>query len=481
MPWRHPNLRAQQVARKGFSGEGSRRRRDLGPPGLPGLPPRELGSAPGAWRSRGSRASRGSAEWWPASSAESSPKEPGVDVWSTQLRLPPLPTMAPRAARSRTGLRSLLLPPRHPRPEEWEDSWRGSARKTHGSLGSLLGEFLPRRFREFLNQLGAEWVEQPQPPPPTSSKSPHQRGVSGCCRGPSPPSPDCSFLLHPRLMPDVAYLSSRCRSLQFQNSLKKSSLDHIPTLRPLRRDLEQFIKVKKANRPHGLGVPKLKAELTHSSSEESSGHHRRCSPFRVRFADETAWDTAFRYWERSRARKQAGQGAPNSRVPACTWESGPCGHGCREEVQQDLTEHRPATQPEAALEPAFGSVRKWVESLPKALDSQAKEEAAASSPFSWDSPSLPTPQLEDYLSEDTAMNSSLPYIPRATTQRQLRDGKSFLGTHRILDQVGKSPSSWSQKLESFLPRLELHSILNRGRPKGYQLLLPSVTRQQSEQ
>ena len=66
-------------------------------------------------------------------------------------------------------------------------------------------------------------------------------------------------------------------------------------------------------RPHGLQVPKLKAELTHSSLEEGSGHHRRCNPFRVRFADETVWDTAFRYWERSRARKQTGQGAPNSR------------------------------------------------------------------------------------------------------------------------------------------------------------------------
>lgn len=64
-------------------------------------------------------------------------------------------------------------------------------------------------------------------------------------------------------------------------------------------------------RPHGLRVPKLKAELAHSSSEEGSGHHRRCSPFRVRFADETVWDTAFRYWERSRARKQLGRGAPN--------------------------------------------------------------------------------------------------------------------------------------------------------------------------
>ncbi|XP_045701869.1 uncharacterized protein C9orf50 homolog [Phyllostomus hastatus] len=435
MPWRHPTLRAQQVAPKGFPGEGARRRRDLGLPGPP--PPRDLRSVPGAWRSRGSRASRGSPEWWPASSGESSHTEPGVDVWRPGLRLPPLPAMSPRAARSRTGLRSLLLSPPHPRPEECEDSWRGSARKTSGSLGSLIGEFLPRKFREFLSQLGAEWVEQP--PPPTSSEAPYPRCVSECWGGYSPPSPDCSFL------PDL-----RGRSLNFQNSLKKSSLDQIPTLGLLRRDREAT-KVKKADRPHGLQVPKLKAELTHSSSEEGSGHHRRCSPFRVRFADETVWDTAFRYWERSRA------------------------------LQQGITGTRPATPSEAALERAFGSVGRWVESLPSgALDFQAKEEAAASSLFSWDSPSLPIPELEDYLFEDTSMNSSLPYIPRASTQRQQRDHKSFLGAHSILNPVGKPPCSWSQKLESFLPSLELHRFLNRGRPKGYQLLLPSVTRQQAQ-
>ncbi|XP_053771416.1 uncharacterized protein C9orf50 homolog [Desmodus rotundus] len=335
--------------------------------------------------------------------------------------------MAPRAVRNRTGLRSLLRLPRHPKPEECEDSWRGSARKTPGSLGSLLGEFLPRKFREFLSQLAP-------------SESPHQRGVSERRQGHSPPSSDCSFL------PDLWG-----QSLNFQNSLKKSLLDQIPTLGPLSRDREQFTKVKKASRPHGLQVPKLKAELTHSSLEEGSGHHRRCNPFRVRFADETVWDTAFRYWERSRA------------------------------LQQDVTENRPATQPPGALERVFGSVGRWVESLPKALDSQTKKEAAASSPFSWDSPSLPIPELEDYLFEDTSVNSSLPYIPRATTQRQQRDRKAFLGAHGILDQVGKSPCSWSQKLESFLPRLELHSILNRGSPKGYQLLLPSVMQQQAQQ
>lgn len=64
--------------------------------------------------------------------------------------------------------------------------------------------------------------------------------------------------------------------------------------------------------PCDLQAPKLKAALVHSSSEEASGHNRRCSPFRVRFADETLQDTAFRYWERRCARKQTGREAPGT-------------------------------------------------------------------------------------------------------------------------------------------------------------------------
>lgn len=62
--------------------------------------------------------------------------------------------------------------------------------------------------------------------------------------------------------------------------------------------------------PFGLQAPKLKAALAHCSSEEVSGPCRRSSPFRVRFADESLQDTAFRYWERKCARKQAGWGEP---------------------------------------------------------------------------------------------------------------------------------------------------------------------------
>nr|KAF6432984.1 hypothetical protein HJG59_001957 [Molossus molossus] len=78
------------------------------------------------------------------------------------------------------------------------------------------------------------------------------------------------------------------------------------------------------------------------------------------------------------------------------------------------------------------------------------------------------------------MNSRQPFTPRATTQRQQRDHKTVLGSHSILDQVGKSPSALSQKLESVLPLLELHMVLNRGRPRESQLLWPSLIQQQAQ-
>ncbi|KAM8804002.1 uncharacterized protein C9orf50 homolog [Rhynchonycteris naso] len=276
-------------------------------------------------------------------------------------------------------------------------------------------------------------------PLPPSLESQHQKGVSERWPGYSPHCPNCSFL------PDLRAQSSS----NFQNSLKKILLHQIPALGQLRRDPEeQFTKVKKANKPYGLQAPKLKALLTHSSSGESSGSRRRC-PFRVRFADETLWDTALRYWERSCA------------------------------LQQGIVENKPATQ-SAAPERVFGGIRRWLESLPKALCSRAKEDTVASSPFGWNSPGLPILQLQRHLSEDTSMNSSLPLLPRATAQRQQRDSKTLLGTHSVLDQMGKSPCSWSQKLESLLPHLELKPGLKRGRSQRYQPLLPSAVQPQAQ-
>ncbi|XP_060009658.1 uncharacterized protein C9orf50 homolog [Lagenorhynchus albirostris] len=135
--------------------------------------------------------------------------------------------------------------------------------------------------------------------------------------------------------------------------------------------------------PHTTQAPKLKAVLTHNSSGEGSGHRRRCCPFRVQFADETLRYTALRYWERSCA------------------------------VLQGILENRTASG-SAASEQVFGSVGRWLESLPKALYPRAKEDTTANS-FGWDFRGLSTLEPKDHLSEDTSLNSSLPFIPRPTT------------------------------------------------------------------
>ncbi|KAM9082153.1 LOW QUALITY PROTEIN: uncharacterized protein C9orf50 homolog [Megaptera novaeangliae] len=450
MPRRRRSSCAQQVAPEGLPGGGDRRRRD---PLLPRLPLPELRAASGAGASGGSRASDGGAEWWQALACESSHSDPGVGVRRPRSRLPVLPTVAQRAARNRTGLRSLLLPPmllagetREPRPGpgQCKDPRRGSARENPDSLGDLLGEFPPSRSRQFLRQLRAESAEQPRPPREAPAAPTGGGGLS----------------------------HFRGQSLYFKNSLKKILLHHIPALGPFRRDHSQFTTVEKTNqcvmggwgssglvdvccqggmggwglrpcsspallisltRPHATQAPKLKAVLTHNSSGEGSGHRRRCCPFRVRFADETLRDTVLRYWGRSCA------------------------------VRQGILENRTASG-SAASEQVFGSVGRWLESLPKALYPRAKEDTMANS-FGWDFPGLSTLEPKGHLSEDTSMNSSLPY-----PQRQRGDLKTFL------EQVGKSPCSWSQKLESFLPSLVLHTVLKQGRPKGHQLLLPSTSR-----
>ncbi|XP_061055145.1 LOW QUALITY PROTEIN: uncharacterized protein C9orf50 homolog [Eubalaena glacialis] len=412
MPRRRPSSCAQQVAPEGLPGGGDRRRRDP-------LLPLELRAASGAGASGGSTASEGGAEWWEAPACESSHSDPGVGVRRPRSRLPVLPTVAQRAARNRTGLSPGN---RRPGPGQCEDPRRGSARENPDSLGDLLGEFLPGRSWQFLHQLRAESAEQPRPPTeaptaPTggaSSASQHQRGVSEHSGSP-PQCPRYSFL------PDLGG-----QSLYFKNSLEKILLHQIPALGPFRRDHSQFTTVKKTNQPHATQAPKLKAVLTHNSSGEGSGHRRRCCPFCVRFADETLRDTALRYWERSCA------------------------------VRQGILENRTASV-SAASEQVFRSVGRWLESLPKALYPRAKEDTMANS-FGWDFPGLSTLEPKGHLSEDTSMNSSLPFIPRPTTQRQRGDLKTFL------------------EQESFLPSLVLHTVLKQGRPKGHQLLLPSTSR-----
>ncbi|XP_043421815.1 uncharacterized protein C9orf50 homolog [Prionailurus bengalensis] len=427
-PWTQqvasPNPWTQQVAPKGLPGDRARRRKD---PLLPSLPLPQIRGVSGAGATRGSRASGSDDGWWGGSSLP----ELGVGVRSAPLSLPTLPTGAQRAAQNRAKLRSLLLPPLlragaprdpAPRPGQSEDPCRGSARGTPDSRLALQGELLPSKFREFLQRTGAECVRAT---PPTSSARQSKKSVSEHCQH-LPRCPHCSF------PSDL-----RGQSLYFQNSLKKILLRRIPALGTLKRDRSQFITFKKANQPHGVQAPKLKTVLAHSSSGEGSKKRRRFCPFRVRFADETLRDSALRYWERALAVRQ--------------------GHIEKGIATGSMTSER-----------VFRSVGRWLESLPKALCPRAQEEATASISFSWDCPGLAPQEPQGHLSEDASMKSSLPFIPRATTQRPQSGLKTFLEAHSSLEQVDRSPSSWSQKLESFLPSVAL--VLNRGRPKGSCLL-----------
>ncbi|XP_072600944.1 uncharacterized protein C9orf50 homolog [Vulpes vulpes] len=518
MPRRLPNPGAQQMAFKGLPGDGARGR---GGPLLPSLPLPQLRAVSGAgvpdsWRASG--VGGGGGGWWPSGSSY---PEMGAGVGSPSPRLPALPTVAQRAAQNRTKLRSLLLPPlllarapREPappraRPGESEDPWRGAAWEAPDSLRGLLGELLPSRFREFLHQ----WRAERAGPPPASSASPPKRSVSEHCHN-SPQCPHCSFL------PDL-----RGQSSYFQDSLKKILLHQIPALGTLRKDRSQFTLKKGNHRSHNIQAPKLKTVLTHSSSGEGSGRCRRFCPFRVRFADETLRDTALRYWERNCAGGSAlsldfhggvtglpimgkkahlglqQEGPEGTGEPQVAMETGFCpalparegggeSGGARAPPGRDLTgalsppvqqsniENGIATR-SSTSERVSGSVGRWLESLPKALSPRAQEKAMASvSLFCWECPGLPTQEPQSHLSEDAFMNS-LPFIPRASTQRQQGDLKTLLDTDHILEPVGKSRCSWSQKLESFLPSLVLHTVLKRGRPKGYRLLLPSTKSQQA--
>ncbi|GAB5580207.1 uncharacterized protein C9orf50 homolog isoform X1 [Prionailurus iriomotensis] len=303
------------------------------------------------------------------------------------------------------------------------------------------------------------------------------------------------------------FLPFRPASLYFQNSLKKILLRRIPALGTLKRDRSQFITFKKANhwlnvaflenrstdgsgrpfcslaleaemnsskcvldasRPHGVQAPKLKTVLAHSSSGEGSKKRRRFCPFRVRFADETLRDSALRYWERALAEISVLSldfdggvtGLPTTGKKALVGAAAGV-------VRQGHIEKGIATG-SMTSERVFRSVGRWLESLPKALCPRAQEEATASISFSWDCPGLAPQEPQGHLSEDASMKSSLPFIPRATTQRPQSGLKTFLEAHSSLEQVDRSPSSWSQKLESFLPSVAL--VLNRGRPKGSCLL-----------
>ena len=188
MPRRRPSFWAQQVAPEGVPGGGDRRRRD---PLLPRLLRPELRAASDAGVFGVSRASESGAERWQAPECESLHSDPGLGFRRSRSRLPVLPTVAQRPARSRTGLRSLLLPPlllageppesapACPELGQRKDPRRGSAKETSDSLGSLLGGVLPGRFRQFLRQFRAESAERLLPPSEAPMAPPQGAGQGG--------------------------------------------------------------------------------------------------------------------------------------------------------------------------------------------------------------------------------------------------------------------------------------------------------------
>ncbi|XP_017354590.1 uncharacterized protein C9orf50 homolog isoform X3 [Cebus imitator] len=409
---RRPRPGAQEVAPKGLPGDGDFLRSH---PRLPKLTPPPLRAAQGARGSRGSRTPPGGAAWWPEGDAE-----PGVGVGSPPPRLPALPTATRRAAGKRELLRSLLLPPllsdgasrasapRQPGPGERECPWRGVAREDPSFLGAFLGELLPNRFREFLHQLRDKCAdEEPEPLrktspsrcspcflphlAPASSAPKHQRGVLEHCRG-APQRPNCPFF--PGLWGQSPHL---------QDSLTKILLQQTPALGALKADRPQFSTVRKTS---------------HRPSRKGSGPPRPRCPFRVRFADETLQDILLRYWER------------------------------RCSATQNVTVNQKAARP-VVSEQEFGNIGKLLESLPEDLYPEAKEETLASSSC-WHCAGLPSQKTQGDLSEDTSMNSSLPFSSwkKDAVQRPRRGLQAFLDPHSLLEKVGKQPCSWNQKLVS---------------------------------
>ncbi|XP_050011376.1 uncharacterized protein C9orf50 homolog [Alexandromys fortis] len=215
---------------------------------------------------------------------------------------------------------------------------------------------------------------------------------------------------------------------------RRPSCSFLPDLR------DQSLHSQDSFRENTLGPPRgefITARKANPPSGEGSRPRRRYCPFRVRFADETLQDTALRYWERNRA------------------------------VRQNIFQSEQTTLPAVSVsERVLGSVGRWLDSLPRALRPRVQDSMAGSS--YWNCPRVSAQEPQLYLSEDATMSSRLPFISRATTPRPRGGLRTFLDTSNTGEQ------------ESFLPSLVLQSILKRGRPKGYRLLLPSTNRQQAQ-
>ncbi|KAK7813618.1 hypothetical protein U0070_000668 [Myodes glareolus] len=335
------------------------------------------------------------------------PKLPTPDVgtgrgtagawWQDRGRLPYLSPGVPYGPRGRGTLRALLLPPLLQSGMARGAGTRGTrqpkARDDPDTVGALLGEFLPTKFRDFLHQLRAKCA-QPEAHreavgtgvvPAAPSTPQHPKGASEHCLGLRGSS--CSFL------PDLWD-----QSLHSEDSFREK-----PTLGPPRGE---FITAKKANPFHSTQVPKVKSLLIHSPSGEGSRPRRRYCPFRVRFADETLQDTALRYWERNRA------------------------------VRQNIFPCEQTTLPAVSVsERVLGSVGRWLDSLPRALRPRVQDTVAGSS--YWNCPRVSAQEPQLYLSEDATMSSRLPFISRATTPRPRGGLRTFLDTPNTVEQVGQ--------------------------------------------
>ncbi|XP_063100268.1 uncharacterized protein C9orf50 homolog isoform X3 [Cavia porcellus] len=185
----------------------------------------------------------------------------------------------------------------------------------------------------------------------------------------------------------------------FQERLEKILHHQKSTLGPLRGDHSELPTVRKPSL--FCGAPGPEARSNPNPSGEGLGPRRRSCPYRVRFADESFTDSALRYLERH-----------------CT------------------AQNRPATPPaESVSRPGFQSFGRWQDGLPKAEYSWAREDTTASSPC-WAQPGL------------------------ATTTRPWRNLQGLLDTRSFLEQMDRSPYSWSHKPVStdsswsraFLPR-----------------------------
>lgn len=159
---RHPKPKTQQVVREGYPGQGGRDSRLKLP---------QLQVARGARRIGDSGSPGSGTDKWQPSWDDGAPPRVAVGRPRSSVRLPPLPpnaTVAQRAARNREVLRSVLLPPlrqAHQRPKTPERPvFEPRTEPQADSLGAVLGELLPPKFREFLQRLH-QLASEPSPPP----------------------------------------------------------------------------------------------------------------------------------------------------------------------------------------------------------------------------------------------------------------------------------------------------------------------------